>query len=145
VPSTRVDSKLPCPRSRSAEARVSPSFAPAIDQSRTIAVFGAGALPDGEHATATASRPRVAEEGESFISPEVQRKKIAEWAKLYKVEVEQWWEEIDQSEAKLQRRMSQEALARCHSAEAQAHVRADRARHCPPGWWPRSTRQSTNE
>ena len=40
-------------------------------------------------------------EGESFISPEVQRKKIADWAKLHDVEIVQWWEEIDQSGAKL--------------------------------------------
>jgi DNA invertase Pin-like site-specific DNA recombinase len=56
-------------------------------------------------------------EGESFISPEVQRKKIADWAKLHDIEIVQWWEEIDQSGAKLQRPMFQEALARCDRGE----------------------------
>jgi hypothetical protein len=40
---------------------------------------------------------RAGREGDSFISPEVQRKKIADWAKLHEVEIVQWWEEIDQS------------------------------------------------
>jgi site-specific DNA recombinase len=40
---------------------------------------------------------RGGREGDSFISPAVQRKKIADWAKLHEVEIVQWWEEIDQS------------------------------------------------
>src|SRR5262245_20686842 len=60
---------------------------------------------------------RGGREGESFISPEVQRKKIADWAKLHEVEVIQWWEEIDQSGAKRERPMFQEALARCERHE----------------------------
>jgi DNA invertase Pin-like site-specific DNA recombinase len=60
---------------------------------------------------------RAGREGESFISPDVQRKKIADWAKLHEVEILQWWEEIDQSGAKLQRPMFQEALARCDRGE----------------------------
>src|SRR5215216_605421 len=56
-------------------------------------------------------------EGESFIAPEVQRKKIEDWAKLHEVEVVQWWEEIDQSGAKLERPMFQQALARCEAGE----------------------------
>jgi DNA invertase Pin-like site-specific DNA recombinase len=60
---------------------------------------------------------RGGREGESFISPEVQRKKIADWAKLHDVEIVQWWEEIDQSGAKLERPMFQEALARCERGE----------------------------
>jgi DNA invertase Pin-like site-specific DNA recombinase len=56
-------------------------------------------------------------EGESFISPEVQRKKIEEWAKLHEVEIVQWWEELDQSGAKFERPMFQEALARCERGE----------------------------
>jgi site-specific DNA recombinase len=56
-------------------------------------------------------------EGESFISPEVQRKKIEHWAKLHEVEIVCWWEEIDQSGAKLERPMFQEALARCEAGE----------------------------
>src|SRR6478609_1004034 len=60
---------------------------------------------------------RGGREGESFIAPEVQKKKIAAWAKLHEVEIVQWWEEIDQSGAKLQRPMFQEALARCERGE----------------------------
>jgi DNA invertase Pin-like site-specific DNA recombinase len=74
------------------------------------------------------SRPRTADgyirvsrragrEGESFIAPEVQRKKIAEWAKLHEVEIVQWWEEIDQSGARLERPLFQQALARCERGE----------------------------
>jgi hypothetical protein len=60
---------------------------------------------------------RAGREGESFISPEVQRKKIAGWAKLHEVEIVKWWEEIDQSGAKLERPMFQQALARCEAGE----------------------------
>jgi DNA invertase Pin-like site-specific DNA recombinase len=47
----------------------------------------------------------------------VQRNKIAGWAKLHDVEIVTWWEEIDQSGAKLERPMFQEALARCERGE----------------------------
>jgi DNA invertase Pin-like site-specific DNA recombinase len=60
---------------------------------------------------------RAGREGESFISPEVQRKKIADWAQLHDVEIVQWWEEIDQSGAKLERPMFQQALERCEQGE----------------------------
>jgi DNA invertase Pin-like site-specific DNA recombinase len=60
---------------------------------------------------------RAGREGESFISPEVQRKKIADWAKLHEVEIVHWWEELDQSGAKLERPMFQQALARCEACE----------------------------
>jgi site-specific DNA recombinase len=60
---------------------------------------------------------RGGREGESFISPDVQRKKIADWAALHDVEILAWWEEIDQSGAKLERPLFQEALARCERAE----------------------------
>src|SRR6184192_541364 len=60
---------------------------------------------------------RAGREGESFISPEVQRKKIADWAKLHEVEILKWWEEIDQSGAKLERPQFQQALARCEAGE----------------------------
>src|SRR6266545_482699 len=60
---------------------------------------------------------RGGREGESFISPEVQRKKIADWAGLHEVVIVQWWEEIDQSGARLERPMFQEALARCERGE----------------------------
>jgi DNA invertase Pin-like site-specific DNA recombinase len=58
---------------------------------------------------------RAGREGESFISPEVQRKKIESWAKLHDVEIVRFWEEIDQSGAKLERPMFQQALARCEA------------------------------
>jgi DNA invertase Pin-like site-specific DNA recombinase len=58
---------------------------------------------------------RAGREGESFISPEVQRKKIAAWAKLHEVEIVKWWEEIDQSGAKLERPMFQRAVERAAS------------------------------
>jgi len=60
---------------------------------------------------------RAGREGESFISPDVQRKKIEEWAKLHEVEVLAWWEEIDQSGAKFERPLFQQALARCEGGE----------------------------
>lgn len=60
---------------------------------------------------------RAGREGDSFISPEVQKKKIASWAKLHEVEIVRWWEEIDQSGAKLERPQFQEALARCERGE----------------------------
>src|SRR5436190_8415655 len=60
---------------------------------------------------------RAGREGESFISPEVQRKRIQGWADLHGVEIVQWWEEIDQSGAKLERPLFQEALARCERGE----------------------------
>lgn len=60
---------------------------------------------------------RGGREGESFISPDVQRQKIEGWATLHEVEIVQWWEEIDQSGAKLERPMFQEALARCERGE----------------------------
>src|ERR671936_2625304 len=60
---------------------------------------------------------RGGREGESFIAPEVQRKKIADWAKLHEVEIVHWWEELDQSGAKLERPLFQEALARCERGE----------------------------
>jgi site-specific DNA recombinase len=60
---------------------------------------------------------RGGREGESFISPDVQRQRIAKWANANDVEIVQWWEEIDQSGAKLERPMFQEALARCERGE----------------------------
>jgi site-specific DNA recombinase len=60
---------------------------------------------------------RAGREGESFISPEVQRKRIDEWAGSHEVEIVHWWEELDQSGAKRDRPMFQEALARCERAE----------------------------
>jgi site-specific DNA recombinase len=61
---------------------------------------------------------RAGREGESFISPEVQRKKITDWAALHGVEILEWWEELDQSGAKLARPMFQQALGRCERGES---------------------------
>lgn len=60
---------------------------------------------------------RGGREGESFISPAVQRQRIADWAALHEVEIVAWWEEIDQSGAKLARPMFQQALERCEAGE----------------------------
>src|SRR3954465_3562968 len=60
---------------------------------------------------------RAGREGESFISPEVQRKKITEWGRLHGVEIGQWWEELDQSGARRERPMFQQALGRCERGE----------------------------
>ena len=57
-------------------------------------------------------------EGESFISPEVQRGKIEGWAQLHGVEIVRWWEELDQSGAKRDRPMFQAALERCERGES---------------------------
>ena len=56
-------------------------------------------------------------EGESFISPEVQRQKITGWAELHDVEIVRWWEELDQSGRRRDRPMFQQALARCEAGE----------------------------
>jgi DNA invertase Pin-like site-specific DNA recombinase len=56
-------------------------------------------------------------EGESFISPEVQRQKIGGWAELHEVEIVQWWEELDQSGRRRDRPMFQQALSRCEAGE----------------------------
>lgn len=65
---------------------------------------------------------RGGREGESFIAPEVQRKKIEAWAEMHDLEVVQWWEEIDQSGAKLERPMFQLALARCEAGESEGII-----------------------
>jgi site-specific DNA recombinase len=56
-------------------------------------------------------------DGESFISPEVQRAKIAGWGELHGVEIVRWWEELDQSGRRRDRPMFQEALSRCEAGE----------------------------
>src|SRR5829696_1702294 len=42
-------------------------------------------------------------EGPSFTSPDVQREKIATWARLHGHEIAEWWEDLDQSGAKAER------------------------------------------
>jgi site-specific DNA recombinase len=56
-------------------------------------------------------------EGESFISPEVQQKKIAAWAELHEVEIVHWWQELDASGAHRDRPMFQLALERCERGD----------------------------
>jgi DNA invertase Pin-like site-specific DNA recombinase len=56
-------------------------------------------------------------EGDSFISPEVQREKIEAWAKLHDAQIVEWHEELDESGAKRDRPKFQEALARCERGE----------------------------
>src|SRR6266571_632907 len=56
-------------------------------------------------------------EGDSFISPEVQREKIEAWAKLHDAQIVEWHEELDESGAKRERPLFQEALARCERGE----------------------------
>ena len=56
-------------------------------------------------------------EGESFISPEVQRKKIETWADLHEVEIVHWWKELDASGARRDRPMFQLALERCERGD----------------------------
>jgi DNA invertase Pin-like site-specific DNA recombinase len=60
---------------------------------------------------------RAGREGESFISPEVQRQRIEAWAKANEVRVLEWWEELDESGAKRDRPLFQKALARCERGE----------------------------
>jgi site-specific DNA recombinase len=60
---------------------------------------------------------RGGREGESFISPEVQRQRIDQWSKANDVQIIQWWEELDQSGAKRNRPMFQQALERCERGE----------------------------
>ncbi len=60
---------------------------------------------------------RAGREGESFISPEVQRKRIEGWAKANDLKILEWWEEIDASGAKHDRPLFQQALERCERGE----------------------------
>ena len=60
---------------------------------------------------------RAGREGESFISPEVQRQRIEAWAQANGVEILRCWEELDQSGARRERPAFQEALARCERGE----------------------------
>ena len=65
-------------------------------------------------------------EGESFISPDIQRKKITAWAELHDVEIVQWWEELDMSGADRTRPMFQLALERCERGETGRSPMCDR-------------------
>jgi DNA invertase Pin-like site-specific DNA recombinase len=89
--------------------------------------------------TATNSRPKHLDayirvsrvngrEGDGYISPGEQRKRIEEWAAREGVEIVQWWEELDQSGGKLDRPMIQAALERCRKGETDGIVVAKRDR-----------------
>ena len=84
---------------------------------------------------------RGGREGESFISPEVQRKKIADWAKLNNVEIAEWWEEIDQSGARLQAAHVPAGLARCEPVRPEGSSSPD-STALPARPWTRSSRSS---
>src|SRR3954471_14567523 len=56
-------------------------------------------------------------EGDSFISPDVQRAKIEGWARLRDVEVAEWHTDLDQSGGKLSRPGFDTALERVKTGE----------------------------
>ncbi|MCA1707452.1 MAG: recombinase family protein [Actinobacteria bacterium] len=56
-------------------------------------------------------------EGDSFISPDVQREQIAQWAKLRKVTIAEWHTDLDQSGAKVDRPGLTEAMRRVEASE----------------------------
>jgi DNA invertase Pin-like site-specific DNA recombinase len=61
---------------------------------------------------------RVAGRGDDLVSPEIQRRKIAEWAALHDTEIVRWFDEIDQPGSRLERPLFQEALQLCEQGEA---------------------------
>jgi site-specific DNA recombinase len=71
---------------------------------------------------------RVAGRGDDLVSPEIQRKKIEEWAALHDAEIVRWFDEIDQPGSKLERPLFQEALRLCEEGKAEgiAVYRLDR-------------------
>ncbi len=83
--------------------------------------MSASAKPATADAYIRVSR-RAGREGESFISPKVQREKIEAWAKVHDVEILEWWEEIDESGARRDRPLFQTALERCERGETQGIV-----------------------
>jgi DNA invertase Pin-like site-specific DNA recombinase len=60
---------------------------------------------------------RAGRDGESFISAEVQRRRIEAWAAAHGVRILEWWEEIDESGARRDRPLFQLALERCERGE----------------------------
>jgi DNA invertase Pin-like site-specific DNA recombinase len=61
---------------------------------------------------------RVAGRGDDLVSPEIQRKKINEWAALHDTGIVRWFDEIDQPGSKLERPLFQEALRICEEGKA---------------------------
>jgi DNA invertase Pin-like site-specific DNA recombinase len=67
-------------------------------------------------------------EGDSFIAPAEQRRRIETWASANGVELIAWWEELDQSGARLDRPKFQRVLRRIADGETEGIVVADRSR-----------------
>jgi DNA invertase Pin-like site-specific DNA recombinase len=63
-------------------------------------------------------------EGESFISPDVQREAIAAYAKTHRHEIVAWREDLDRSGSRLDRPGLQEALDLCRTGEAAGIIAA---------------------
>lgn len=63
-------------------------------------------------------------EGDSFISPDVQREQIEAYAKAHGYEIAAWHTDLDQSGGKLDRPGLTEALARCRSGQTGGIVAA---------------------
>jgi site-specific DNA recombinase len=61
---------------------------------------------------------RVGGRGDDLVSPQIQRRKIEEWAALHDVEVLRWFDEIDEPGSKLERPLFQEALKLCEDGKA---------------------------
>src|SRR2546430_7343153 len=66
----------------------------------------------------------VGSEGESFVSPELQRKAIEAYADAKGWTIAAWHEDMDQSGAKLDRPGFQEALDRCRRGETDGVIAA---------------------
>lgn len=66
--------------------------------------------------------------GPGFIAPDVQRKRIAEWAAGNDVEVIRWWEELDQSGATVERPKFKQVRERIARGETEGIIVADRSR-----------------
>jgi site-specific DNA recombinase len=74
-------------------------------------------------------------EGESFISPELQRKQIEDWAKLHGHVIDAWHTDLDQSGGKMDRPGFVEMMGRVESGQTQGVVVAklDRFARSLPG------------
>lgn len=55
---------------------------------------------------------------EDLVSPEIQRRKIQEWAALHDAEIVRWFDELDEPGSKLERPLFQEALRLCENGTA---------------------------
>lgn len=66
--------------------------------------------------------------GPGFIAPDVQRRRIADWAAANDVEVIRWWEELDRSGATVERPMFRQVRERIARGETEGIIVADRSR-----------------